>query len=350
MITTKGLCLGVLFAGLAMTVCFSGELTLVDPASDKRLAIWKEADGQTALKAEEVARLDAWAKLAEFIGGMEVKGAISVKNLVEVDSKVIGTLRTRLSKMTTEDMVYYGNGVVQCKVSAKLSDLVESIESYLKESKSNGATVNKDLFRKYNVDANDRVVTMWGNGALENSEGVLVVQAIRAAELSALEQMVAMLEGVQIGRETIVKDLVLASDRIKACIDDAAKGVQYVEYRVLQKTVEVDAMVKFISIIERIERVYEDVYTTDLCTGCPILEKREFQQVVQREESRTHNATGKAAIKEYASSDDLRSGSITPSVGGKTEITRETISDSNDRVVRREIVEEKVVREVIGVN
>lgn len=344
----------LLVAGVVLAASFAaaGELTIVSKAEDKRPAVWRDADGQAALKAEEAARIDAWAKLAEFVGGMEIKGATSVKNLVDVSKGITGTLRTRLDKMTTEDIVYHENGVVQCKVSAKISDLVESIESYLKESKASGAIASSKSFRKYNLDADDRTLVMWGNGALEGTDGVAVVQALRAAELAAMEQMVAMLEGIQLGRETIVKDFALASDRIKACVDDSSKGLMYDAYRILPSIVEVDASVKFVSIIERIERVYEEVYTTDLCTGCPLVDKNEFEQVVKREETRVHKATGKAAIKEIGKGTTMAR-SVTRPAGVKSETVRETVEKSafpggEERVVRRETIEEKVVKESIG--
>lgn len=331
---------------LTVSLAVSGEFQFIDNAGDKRPPIWREADSQDALKAETAARIDAWSKLAEFIGGMEVKGATSVRNLVDVNAAVTGTLRARLSRMSTERVVHYPNGMIQVEVSARLSDLAESVESCLRETTVGGTVIDSKSFRSVNSADGESVVSMWGNSALRGSEGEGVVRAVRAAELAAMEQMAAKLESVQIGRETIVQDLVLASDRIKTCIDDSVKGIQYEDYRVLSDIVEVDARVRFVSIIERVERVFMDVYTTNLCGACPTVEKREFEQVVQREESVDHKVTGKAAIKDYAVSAPRRTSSVGP--GGES-IT-ETTDAGGTRTVRRETVTEKVVKTGIAVN
>ncbi len=245
--------------------------------------------------AEEVARMDAWAKLAEFVGGMEVNGVTSVKDMITVDQKLAGRLRARINNMSTQEMFYSENGIVQCKVVARLSDLVDSIESFITENRSSDAAKLRETFRRYNMRSDDRELVVWGNGALAGTEGVEIIQAIRAAELDALAQMVSMLIGVQIGRETSVRDLVLASDRIKACLEDSVQGVLFTDYAVLRNTVEVTAQVKFVTVIERLERVYVELVSTDLCTGCPVVEKTEFEQVTKSEESRVHEVVGKAA-------------------------------------------------------
>lgn len=323
---------------LATGVALAGEINFIK--DDERPAIWRDAPGQDVVSAETVARLDGWAKLAEYVGGMEVKGVTSVSDMVDASQNLTGFMQTRLKNMAAEEYVHYDNGVVQCKVSAKLSDLVESIEKYLNEEKVNDKTVSREAFRKYNLDSEDRVLTVWGNGALKGSEGVKIVQALRAAELSALEQMIALLEGVQIGRETKVKDFVLASDLIKACINDFAKGIRYVDYRVRSNTVEVDASIKFVTVIERIERIYEEIATTDLCTGCPTVEKKEFEEVTQREEETIHKTTGRAAI---ATGKAMDAGIAKPA-----SLSEPLSRDAKVRVIRREVVTEKVKTSGVG--
>lgn len=328
----------------------AGQIRLIDDSQDTRPEMWKEADGQSVLMAEEVARTDAWAKLAEFVAGMEVKGAISVRDMVDVDKELVGRIRARLNNMATQAMVYHDNGVVQCMVVARLSDLVESVESFLSEDKVDGVTVDKEHFRRYNLEPGDREVTMWGNGGLFGTDGVEIVQAIRAAELDAAAQMVAMLEGVRIGRQTVVRDFVLASDRMKACIDDAARGIQYTEYDILAKTVEVEAQVKFVTVIERIERVYEELFMEDLCTGCPIVEKSEFEEVTRREETTVHSVIGKAARVaggvQTRPVNAERAMKQARAANSKTETVYEREHDDGGdsfRTVRREVVKETVV-------
>ena len=338
------------FLVLACRPADAGQIRIVDDSQDTRPAIWKESDGQSVLMAEEVARMDAWAKLAEFVAGMEVKGVVSVRDMLDVDKELVGRLRARLNNMSTQEMIYYDNGVVQCRVTARLSDLVESVESYLSEDKVDNVTVNREYFRRYNLAPGNREVTVWGNGGLFGTDGVEIVQAIRAAELDAVAQMVAMLEGVQLGRETVVRDFILASDRMKACIDDAVRGIQYTEYDVLAKIVEVEAQVKFVTIIERLERVYEELFMEDLCTGCPVVEKREFEQVTQREEETVHKVVGKAA--RIAGGVQTRPANaeraMKQAASKKTEIVHESEranAPAGDpfRSSRREVVEEKVV-------
>lgn len=350
--TFTALCAVLAFAASA---AFGGQIRIIDDAQDVRPAVWKAADGQSVLRAETVARLDAWAKLAEFVGGMEIKGVASVRDMVSVEQGIRGLLRTRIGNMSTEELIHYENGVVQCVISAKLSDIVESVESYLREEKVDEKVVSREAFKKYNMDKDDRVIEIWGNGGLEGTEGVEIVQAIRAAELSALEQMVAKLEGVQIGRETVVGDFVLASDRIKTCVDDFSKGVQYTEYDILDKTVEVEAQMTFVTVIERIERVYEEINSLNLCTGCPIVEKREFEQTTRHEEAIVHQVVGKAArvpggVQTRAPNAERAMREARAAAGSKAEVTYESVqSGGSDKVIRREVIEEKVVGEKIGV-
>lgn len=281
----------------AVVPAVAGELTFKRGGEDTRPEIFRNADRRDALMAEEVARLDAWAKLAEMIEGMEISGATSVRDMVDAAANLQGAIQGTLRGMRERETTYYDNGIVQIKVEVVWRELVERVEAYLKERQGEDG-FDAEAFVKYNSENRDTVLEVWGAGALAGSEGVEIIKALRAAEVAASAQMVAKLSGVEIFRNTTVNDFALASDEIRSCINDVAKNIKYVDYRILDDTVEVDAQVDYQTTIPRIERACIEVVRYDRCGSCPTISAEYRDVTVYDTETTTFSATGKAIIRE----------------------------------------------------
>ncbi len=285
-----------------MTTVAAGELSFKRGQKDTRPEIFKKAKPAAVLMAEEIARQDAWGKIAEMIAGMEVKGGVSIRDLSSGVMQFATNVKSQIKGMKETDIKYYDEGIVQIKVEVVWRELVEQVEVYVKK---NGGQVDADSFVKYNSYPSDRVIAVWGSGPLPGSEGVEIVKALRAAEVAASAQMLAKVEGVEVTRESTVRDFALASDEIRSCLQDSIKNVNYVDYRILDDTVEVDAEIELSRTIERFTRTLQHVVRIDRCTGCPKLVP-EYQNVRTLEQvPEIYSATGKAVISgmEYASAD-----------------------------------------------
>lgn len=271
----------------------AGELSFQRGRQDDRPEIFQKADPAIALMAEEIARQDAWSKIAEMVAGMEVRGGVSVRDLSSGAVQYITSVKANIKGMRDADVKYYDVGIVQIKVEVVWRELIEQIELYIRK---NGGQIDADSFIKYNLTHRDKTLAVWGSGALPGSEGVEIVKALRAAEVAASAQLLTKVEGVEVARDTTVKDFVLASDAIRSCLLDSVKNVQYVDYRVLDRTVEVDAELEVGRTIERIERTYQDLVAYDRCTGCPTVTRQWMDSVTKELVTDTFNATGKAVI------------------------------------------------------
>lgn len=89
-----------------------------------------------------------------------------------------------------------------------------------------------------------------------------------------------------------------------------------------------------------------------------MIEKNEFEQTVQHEKSIVHKVTGKAA--RIAGGIQVRPANAQAAIeaaraGRKSEVSRETVNadapaGDPERVVRREIIEERIVKTGVGVD
>lgn len=261
-------------------------------AGETRLpAVWRQADALSVERAETVAKMDSWAKLGEFVAGIEVTGAISVRDLIDVDRRLLGDMTARLTGISEQDLLYHDGGVVQCRLAVDMEQLQAFLEEGLADEISG---LEGPHFQNIPSSPDGAKLVVWGNAALPESEGLEIVRAIRAAEMDAAMLMAAKLEGVELGRRTRVGDFMLVSDEIKACVADFLKGLRFDRYTVTPSVVEVDAEISFVRVIERIRRVHED-FDADVCPGCPDASAFDFDEAASREELLVHRVTGKAA-------------------------------------------------------
>lgn len=256
--------------------------------------IWRNTDELTIRRAEEVALMDAWGKLAEFATGMEILSDTKVRDLTELDQKLAGTLHSTLSRLSHQELTHYENGLVQCNVTVDIADLRRFLAG---EPLRDVADVSDAewLSGGYAPEPAPEYLEVWGNGALAGSAGVSMAHAVRAAEVDASTQLAAMLEGVQLDRQTRVRDFVLASDVVKSVVAATLMGVRYTGCRIGETTVEVDAEVSFVAVIQNIITLYES--DKDLCAVCEDGAFAQFEEALTREEKTTHRVTGKAVLR-----------------------------------------------------
>lgn len=251
--------------------------------AEKCPAIWRETDELTIHRAEEVAAMDAWGKLAEYIAGMAITGFAAAEDLARAEQRQTGAISTALSRLADRDLIHYENGLVQCRLSVDVAELL----SFLGNGRSREAFPDPNPAQK--------ILTFWGNGAIAGTQAVEIVHALRAAELDASTQMLARLEGIRIGRTTTVKDFALVSDHIQIAVDGLAKNIQYTDYLISVSQVEVRASAQFTSILKLVRQFFE-TEDTDLCSFCDEITLNDIQEVLTVESTVEHVVSGKAAI------------------------------------------------------
>ncbi|MCX7933788.1 MAG: hypothetical protein N3A66_00840 [Planctomycetota bacterium] len=281
---------------LAAAAVNAGERREVEDRDEaNRPKIWQEAKGQEILMAQQVARAEAMRKLLERIYGLEVYGDTSVYDLVKADKEVEARLSGVLKGMREKRWHFYEDGSCQVEMVVTWREIVEKVETTVNETFKGDKVIKRDEFIKINVENRDRDIVMWGSGALPNTPGVAVVQAQRAAEVDAYERLAARVVGVQIDAQTTVKDMVLESDEINACVAAALRGVEFTDYRIKPKWVEADATINIAMVIQRVERTYNQVVERKKWRRDRINEQA-FEKVTERLKTEEFRETGRGAL------------------------------------------------------
>lgn len=319
----------------AMVLGFSGLLAageIVEGAGDARPALWRDPKvAQQALMAEEAARMDAWAKIADRIFGCEIDGVTTVQDLVGADKTIESRMRAGLRGMKEGRWIYSEKGFCQVEVSVTWREVVELVEKMTRECLGGPAPVTIEELVSNNVVTRDKPIVVWGAGALPGTEGVEIIRALRAAELAACERIAAKLMGVTVDRNTRIRDLVFASEDLKATVAASLKGVEFTDYRTYADHVEVDAEVVERRLVERIKRSYRKSVKLDRC-NCPVVSDEAFDEVVHELKDQTHKVTAKAARRQ---TDGALAANCGPFCGGDAYRVEKTIVE---RVLKSEIL------------
>lgn len=265
----------------------------VEAVVDNRPAVWKQAPGKAAIKAEEVARQDGVRKLLERIYGLKVDANVEVLDLALASARFKGRLKAHLLGMRDKKTVYQDDGSCQKLMEVTMREVVEIVRKSYEKIERKGKIVAESRIERITTENRDKLIQVWGSGALKGSKGLKVIRAQRAAEMDLYRKLAARLMGVQVDATTDVGDFVLVNDQIKSCFAHSLKGTKITDVRVLpDKYVEVDGELTLKVVIERIERTYKRTVEA----GKEKVEN--LKKTGEREEKTVLKETGRGAIEQ----------------------------------------------------
>ena len=260
--------------------------------SPERPKIWAEASGQEFLKAEEVARQDGIRKLIERIYGLRIDAETYVYDLVLEDRELEAYLSDEIRGMRDKKTVYHEDGSCEKLMEVTLREVVETVKRSYKRIKKPGHPREESYFENISIQNRDKIISVWGSGALQDTRGLSIIRAQRAAEVDCMEKLAARIFGIQVDSETRVRDFVLANDNIRSTVAACLKGIKWSDVRITDKWVEVDGEITLATVIERIKTSYKK-YVSGGRLKISDLDKKEVY-----EERNVIKETGKAAIEE----------------------------------------------------
>jgi len=220
-------------------------------------AVWQQAGPQERLKAVRVAELDATRLLLERVYGVKITSDTTIYDLALDSDEVRAAVRQTIRGVTnTEEPEYREDGQVWVVRAVKLRQVLETITETIKEQKTWRGTVKVEDVENVERQNQDTVIDVMGNGALPGSEGLEKIQAKRAAEIDAYRKLAERLMGVSVTSSTKVKDFVLESDQIRACVAALIKGAKPVkiEYETTDDSCDVTMQLKIADIFQVIRK------------------------------------------------------------------------------------------------
>jgi hypothetical protein len=205
---------------MTATVVLAEQPPWAKEAPAKDLPAIFHGKAQDRLAAEEVAKQDACRKLLERIYGLRVDDTTDVHDLTLASKTVDTSLQNHIRGMKEVDRKYNDDGSVELAMKVTLREVVEKIEESYKKVVENERIVTEEKIRNISQENRDKEIMAVGRGALRGSEGLQVIQAIRAAEADCYSKLAGRVFGMKINATTTVRDFVLANDRVvsKVCV------------------------------------------------------------------------------------------------------------------------------------
>ena len=161
-------------------------------------------------------------------------------------------VRTRMQALLkgareTEKAEYLENGAVQIVYGVTLREVVETIETSLKDG---SFTYDKSVANK------DTLIEALGMAGIPGSQAHKEVLARRAAEVDAYRKMAEKVQGIQLESGTTVREYCVQDDRIRATVAACLRGLKPIDINYPgDGTCEVTVQLKRRTFIETVETV-----------------------------------------------------------------------------------------------
>jgi len=220
--------------------------------------IFAQAGPAARLAAEEVARQDAYRKLAERVSGFALDAQTDVYDCVLASHQVHNGLRGKLCGMRQVKIEHFDDGRVAIWVKITIRQVVEVIEKAYKQVKRGERLVSEERLNSIKVENRDRDLVAVGFGALKGGPGLAKIRAMRAAELDAYRRIAARVRGLKVDADTTVGDFMLHSDAIRSKVSVGFfNGVVFSDYRFGEDGLcEVDGTLTIRQVVEVLTRTY----------------------------------------------------------------------------------------------
>lgn len=245
----------ILFLGCLLLIAFCGTsyASMIKRVAEKpRPKIWMDSNIKDVMRAERIARADAMRKMAEKLYGVQISAEQNVYDLVNEDSEVRARMNQVLAGMREKSWHYYPEGICQVELEVTWRTFIKKVKEVVEAGcDSCGRYFERSV--DVSVTANDKIITVWGSGAIKGTRGVQEIQALRAAEVDAYKRMAQRILGVRISSDTTVRDMVLQSDRIRNTVQGLIRGAYLYDYTFEPRKVLVKCMVKTKNLVTAIK-------------------------------------------------------------------------------------------------
>jgi hypothetical protein len=192
--------------------------------------IWKNVSPSERLSLTRAAEIDATRLLAERIGGVQIDGTTTVRDLSETDDRVKAEIQMFITGVkTTEGPTYSDDGRVEVVRKVSVDQLIKKIEErYIKRDGGPTSAESKTITEK-----REMVLDALGSAAIRGSEGQKRLMAKRAAEVDAYRRLAERAGKTQITSTTTVANFVAQDDKVRASIVQAVKSAETTKIRFL---------------------------------------------------------------------------------------------------------------------
>ena len=190
---------------------FSGRMfTIVLLVLALGIASGVQAAGNKKMMTVQAAKTLAERALVESVIGLKIKSESSVEDMVAASFRIESKTSANIKEIEYTDIVYDSQkDIAKVTAQVKLGSVITILGT--------------------KVSYPDKVVQRVAF-ATSTRENAAHLQALRAAELHAYEQLAKKLVGMHIDSDTTVQDFVLQNDSVKSDVMAAVFGARLVEY------------------------------------------------------------------------------------------------------------------------
>lgn len=257
--SVKALLTGLIIGAMCWRLPAGEELPWGQDKPEKELPAIFKGQASERLKAEEVARMDAYRKLIERIYGFALSADTDIYDLVLRSHTLKVSLENKIRGMKEIATRYYEDGRVEVAVKITLREVVEIIERTYKRVEKGKKVVSDETLQTVRRENRDKEIIVVGRGALPQSPALQKIRAMRAAEIDCYNKIARKLLGLRITADTTVQDFALSSDRIRAKLcATLLYGVKFIKYEFLDDgSCEATGQITIRELIEVLTRTYK---------------------------------------------------------------------------------------------